>query len=169
MKPGRLTLAIFLVWFFSTVPAFPQAPGGKPGPGMRHRGEDLRCGRAAELNLSPEQLKELEQIQQSLVKETQILRAQLFAKRLELRETLTNPTAKTELIRLKYGEVASLESKIEEKSVDFLVKLRSLLTPEQMRYWCPEREFLPLRGGMGHGPGMMDPRSRRTPPQRDVE
>ena len=168
MKLARLGSAVLLL-IISTVSAFPQTEGVRFGPGMRHRGEDLRCVRAADLNLTPEQLRELEQIQQGLMKETQLLRAQLFAKRLELRETITNPTAKTELIRLKYGEVASLESKIEEKSFDFLVKLRSLLTQEQMKNWCPEKEFVPLRGGMGHGPGMMDPRSRKMPPVRDFE
>ena len=136
---------------------------------MRHRKEDVRCGRALDLNLSTEQMKELDQIQQSLLRETQPLRAQLFAKRLELRETLTNPIAKTELIRLKHGEVAGLESKIEEKYLDFLVKLRTLLTPEQLRNWCPEKEFLLPRGAMGHGPGMMDPGSRRRPPLRDFD
>jgi Spy/CpxP family protein refolding chaperone len=153
----------------STVLASPQTPAVKFEPGMRHQRQDVRCGRAMDLNLSPEQIKEFDQIQQSLLRESQLLRAQLFAKRLELRETLTNPIAKTELIRLKHGEVASLESKIEEKYLDFLVKLRTLLTPEQLRNWCPEKEFLLPRGAMGHGPGMMDPGIRRRPPLRDVD
>jgi Spy/CpxP family protein refolding chaperone len=103
------------------------------------------CWRASELNLSQEQRKELDLIQQTYFREAQLLRLQLFTKRLELRELLTNPTARTESIRGKYLEIIELQSKQEEKVVEYLIKVRNLLTPEQLQNWCPEQEFPAFR------------------------
>jgi Spy/CpxP family protein refolding chaperone len=128
--------------------------------------KDARCWGASELNLSSEQAKSLDLLQQAYLKETQLLRAQLITKRLEFREFLTNPTIRMESIRAKYLEVAETQSKMEEKAIEYLVKVRSLLTHEQLKSWCPEQEF-PLFQRMmpGHRPmGPMSPR-RPSPPE----
>jgi Spy/CpxP family protein refolding chaperone len=123
------------------------------------------CWRASELNLSQEQRKELDLIQQTYFREAQLLRLQLFTKRLELRELLTNPTAKTESIRGKYLEIIELQSKQEEKVVEYLIKVRNLLTPEQLQNWCPEQEFPAFRQMMyGTDPtGSMRPKKTFPP------
>ena len=123
------------------------------------------CWRASELNLSQEQRKELDLIQQTYFREAQLLRLQLFTKRLELRELLTNPTARTESIRGKYLEIIELQSKQEEKVVEYLIKVRNLLTPEQLQNWCPEQEFPAFRQMMyGTDPtGSMRPKKTFPP------
>jgi Spy/CpxP family protein refolding chaperone len=136
-----------------------------PGPGMRKWRGEGPCWRASELDLSQEQRKNLDLIQQTYFREAQLFRLQLFTKRLELHELLTNPTTRTESIRGKYSEIIELRSKQEEKAVEYLIKVRSLLTPEQLKNWCPDREFPPFRQMMyGTGPmGSMRPEKTFPP------
>ncbi len=143
-----------------TSPSFSQPPG----MGMRKwRGEPI-CWRASELDLSQEQRKNLELIQQTYFREAQLLRAKLFTRRLELRELLTSPTTKMESIRAKNSEIIELQSREEERSVEYLVKVRNLLTPEQLRKWCPEQELPAFRRRM-YGPGPMHHRETFPPPE----
>jgi Spy/CpxP family protein refolding chaperone len=136
-----------------------------PGMGMRHWKGETRCWRASELDLSAEQMKGLDLIQQTYLQKVRPLRIQLFLKRLELQEFLTNPTVKTEAVRAKYLETIELRSKLEEKTIDYLIKLRNLLTQEQLKRWCPEKEF-PLLREMMHGAGPISPLSpKRLPPE----
>ena len=118
------------------------------------------CWRASELNLSQEQRKSLDLVQQTYFREAQLTRAQLFTKRIELRELLTNPTARTESIRVKSLEIIELQSKQEEKAIEYLIKVRNLLTPEQLQNWCPEQEF-PFFRQMMHGTDPMGPKKFR--------
>jgi len=134
MKPKIL---IFVLLFaFMTSSAFSQ-----PGMGMRKCRGEGQCSRASELNLSPEQRKTFNLLQQTYFREAQLLRLELFTKNLELRELLTNPSVKVEAIRGKTSEIADLQSKKEEKAVEYLIKVRNLLSPEQLKTWCPEQEF----------------------------
>jgi Spy/CpxP family protein refolding chaperone len=142
--------------------AFSQTSEMRMGPGMgiRHwRGEN-RGWRASELNLSSDQAKELDLIQQVYFRETQLLRAQLFSKRLELREILTNPTTKIESIRSKYSEINEIQSRFEEKAIEYLIKVRNLLTSEQIKIWNPEEEFSLFRRII---PGFMEPMHPKRP------
>ncbi len=130
------------------------------GMGMRKWRGEGPCWSASELNLSPEQRKGLDLIQQAYFREAQLFRLQLFTKNIELRELLTNPTTKVESIRGKYSEIIELRLKQEEKAVEYLIKVRSLLTLEQLKNWCPEQEFPAFRQMM-HGTGPMGPKRFR--------
>ena len=140
-----------------------------PGMGIRHWREENRGYRASELNLSSDQAKELDLIQQVYFRETQLLRAQLLSKRLELREILTNPTTRIESIRSKYSEINEIQSRFEEKAIEYLIKVRNLLTSEQLKIWNPEEEF-PLFRRMMRG---VEPygahTSKKSPPWRGSE
>ena len=155
-----LTLCSFA--FFPAPPSFPQGPGMKHGPwmGMKPWRGGTPCYSASELNLSQEQRKGLDLIQQTYFQEAQLIRTQLFTKRLEFREFLINPTIKLESIRLKYLEIVELQSKQEEKTIEYLMKVRNLLTLEQIQNWCPEQEFLFYRQMMP-GAGPMGPKRFR--------
>lgn len=152
-----LTLCFFVLLLVP--PSFPQGPGMKHGPGMGMRPwrGGGPCYSASELNLPQEQRKALDLIQQTFFREAQLIRAQLFTKRLELREFLINPTIKLESIRLKYSEITELQSKQEEKAIEYLIKVRNLLTLEQIQNWCPEQEF-PFSRQMMPGTGPMGPK-----------
>ena len=152
MKSKIRILIVGILLILAATPSFSQPPG----MGMRKwRGENP-CPRASDLDLSQEQRKNLDLIQQTFFREAQLLRAQLFTKRLELRELFLSPTIKIESIRAKNSEIIELESKQEEKSIEYLVKVRSLLTPEQLQKWCPEQEF-PFFRQMRYGTGPMGP------------
>jgi Spy/CpxP family protein refolding chaperone len=153
----KIQILIFCSLFtLAASPSFPQPPG----MGMKKwRGENP-CWRASELNLSQEQRKSFDLIQLAYFREAQILRLQLFTKNFELRELLTNPTTTTESIRAKYLEFIELQSKRAEKAVEYLIKVRNLLTPEQLKNWCPERE-IPSFGHMMHGAAPMGPMHQR--------
>jgi Spy/CpxP family protein refolding chaperone len=161
--PLLLSFSLFIL-FSSSVLSQPSEMRMGPGMGMRHWREENRGYRACELNLSPEQAKELDIIQQAHFRETQLLRAQLLSKRLELREFLKNQTTRIEAIRAKYSEINELESRFDEKAIEYLIKVRNLLTPEQLRGWNPEEEF-PLFRRMMRGVEPLGPmHPRRSPP-----
>ncbi len=159
-KISLLISCLFIL--LTTASSFSQPPE----MGMRMRRGESPCWRASDLDLSQEQRKNLELIQQTYYREIQLLRLQVFTKRLELRDLLANPAVKTESIRRKFSEIIELQSKQEEKAADYLIKVRSLLTPEQLGRWCPELE-LPTYRQMMHGAGPMGPMRPRKifPPQ----
>ena len=158
----RALIPCFLL-IFAASSSFSQPPG----MGMRMWRGEAPCWRASDLDLSQEQRKNLELIQQAYFREAQLLRAQLFTRRLELRELLIGPTIKIGSIRAKNSEIIELQSKEEERSVEYLVKVRNLLTPEQLQKWCPEQEFPSFRHRMYEsGPmGPKHPRKTFPPPE----
>ena len=153
-----------LIYCFLLISAASPSFSQPPGMGMRTWRGEAPCWRASDLDLSQEQRKNLELIQQAYFREAQLLRAQLFTRRLELRELLIGPTIKIESVRAKNSEIIELQSKEEERSVEYLVKVRNLLTPEQLRKWCPEQEFPAFRHRM-YGTGPMHPRKTFPPPE----
>jgi Spy/CpxP family protein refolding chaperone len=161
MKLKTQILILCFLFIFAASPSFSKPPG----MGMKKWRGEGPCWRASELDLSQEQRRGLDLIQQTYFREVQLLRLQVFTKRLELRELLTNSAARTESIRGKYSEIIELQSKQEEKTVEYLIKVRSLLTPEQLRNWCPEQEF-PHSRQMIYGPGPMEsmPPKKTFPP-----
>ncbi len=159
-RAGKIS-AFFLILIF-LVPIFSHA---QP-MGMKPWKKESRCGRASDLNLTPEQAKGLDLLQQTYLQETQLLRAQLITRRLELRELLTNPSLKADPIRTKYVEVAETQSKLEEKAIEYLLKVRGLLTNDQLKFWCPEEEFPPHQRMMpGHRPMRRMNPMRALPPE----
>ncbi len=151
---------------FAAGQALAQAPDMKPGPGMRmrHGKGEQRCWSAAELNPSPEQAKALNLLGQAYFQEAKRYRIELFSKRLEVRECLTNPSVKSEVIEAKNREIIELQAKIEEKTIEYLIKVRNLLTQEQLKVWCPEQEFPMLQRMMERPFPMMPPMPRPSPP-----
>jgi Spy/CpxP family protein refolding chaperone len=164
----KIRIILFLSVFSLLIPfhvshAQPAGMRMKPGMGMRQWGASEHCRKAADLNLSPDQEKTLELIEQTHFSETRVLRAELFLKRLEFRESLTNPSVRVEAIRSNYGEMNDLETKLEEKTLDYLVKIRGILTSEQLKNWCPEQEISLFRR-MLHGAEPTGPKPSRSPP-----
>lgn len=157
MKLRSLVLILLFLFLFAC-PSFSQPSEKRYGPGMgrMHRRGETPCLRAFDLNLSPDQIKELELIQQSFFREAQPIRTELLSKYLELKEFLTNPIIKIESIHAKNAEIILLQSKLEERAIHYLIKVRALLTQDQLRTWCPEQEF-PHSRRMMPGSGPMAP------------
>jgi len=159
----NVILFIFFILLISPILSSYAQP---PAMGTKPWGAEAQCLKASELNLSQEQMKGLDALQQAFFREAQLLRIQLFSKRLELRELLTNPTTKIEAIRTKSAEILDSHAKVEERSIDYLIKVRGLLTHEQLKNWCPEFE-IPTPRRMMQGPGSVGPFTPRKPPLQE--
>ena len=101
--------------------------------GMKPWKGEVRCWKASELNPTQDQMRGLEALQQGFSLETQLLRAQIFTKRLELRELLTDPNTKIDAIRSKSSEILEHQAKLEERSIEYLIKVKDILTAEQLK------------------------------------
>jgi hypothetical protein len=173
MKNPKVIAGVLGLLCFLTVSETPaQSTGMRYGPGIgtrSWRGEN-RCWKASEMNLVAEQTRGLDTVSQGFLKETRLLRSELFSKRLELRESLTDVAVKNESIQIKISQIIDLQLKLEEKTMDYLLKIRTLLTPEQLKNWCPELEISPMQGMMPR-PDLMSPMPHRKvqPPEKPKE
>jgi Spy/CpxP family protein refolding chaperone len=167
---SKITILGFLFIFLIPVSySFSQPSGMRPPPGkeMRHWRGEPKCQKASELNLSLEQLKGLDIVRQTYLREIQLLRTQLFTKRMELKELFTDPAIKIESIRSKYLEMGEIQSKLEQRSVEYLINVRNLLTQEQLKIWCPEQELSPFQQMM-HGLSPIGPiHPKKFPPPEE--
>jgi hypothetical protein len=140
----------------------PAMPGMGPHHGMRYGRGEPTCWAASELTLSPDQAKAYDLLSRTYFQEAKRYRMELFSKRLELREYLTDPSVRTESIQAKNLEIVELQSKLEGKTTEFLIQVRNLLTQEQLKSWCPEQEF-PMVQRMMDRPFRMGPMTPGPP------
>ena len=97
-----------------------------------------------ELGLSSEQRSAIERINAEHSAHVARLRDELLERRLEVEALLKDPKATEETIRDKAGEMVRAHNRLQEKMTDYQLRLRTILTPEQLRRWCTL---------MGPGPG----------------
>ena len=113
------------------------------------------CWLPDDLQLKAEQVEKLRSIQTSYLSDINSLRNDLLNKRYELRRLISDPASKADDIRAKQEEVFVLEAHIQEMVIDYQLKVREILTPEQFRLWISR-----YQGGFGpwgshrHGIGM---------------
>jgi Spy/CpxP family protein refolding chaperone len=131
------------------------------GYGLRHGvwGFLSSYGVTADLNLTPEQLSQWNELQNEFFAEMLPLRNQLFSKQMELSALMTQPNADPQATQRKQQEVSALQSQIQEKAMARQLAFRQTLTPEQLSAWNAWRAAPPwcpygVRMGMGRGPGM---------------
>ena len=65
------------------------------------------------------------------------LSADLMERRLEFRRILRNPDIPMENIRFLWQEIETLETEMGRAKLDFYLEIRQVLSPEQIRSWCP--------------------------------
>ena len=151
------------LFIVSASQTFSQPSGMRPDHGMRYGRGEPRCWAASELRLSPDQAKAYDLLSRTYFQESKRYRMELFSKRLELREYLTDPSVRTESIQAKNLEIIELQSKIEGKTTEYLIQVRNLLTQEQLKSWCPEQEFTVVQRMMDR-PFRMGPMTPGPPP-----
>jgi Spy/CpxP family protein refolding chaperone len=167
-RVSHIALALSFFFVFSIAPASAQPPGMKPHHEMggRHWRGEGQCPGALELNPSPDQAKALDRLSHSYLQETRRLRIELLSKRLELREFLTDPSVKGVAIHAKTSEIVELQSRLEETATDYLLKVRNLLTQEQLKNWCPEQDLF-MSQRMMERPHFMP--QRPSPPYEETK
>jgi Spy/CpxP family protein refolding chaperone len=97
-------------------------------------------------NLSEEETKALEKERQAFFNETESIRQDLYAKDLELRSELAKETPDARKAARLQTEISKLESQLDQKQVDHMIKMRKL-NPNAGR----GRGFMG-GGAMGYGP-----------------
>lgn len=135
------------------------------GPrGKASWGGDEWCPAASQLstlNLSIEQSEKVRALRESFVKETTPVRTQLFTKKAELRVLWLQTNLDEAKIRAAQKEIHNLIGQMQEKSTNFRLAFRNLLTPEQTTQFLaqgvcrsPGSDWGKGKGpGPGKGPG----------------
>jgi Spy/CpxP family protein refolding chaperone len=107
-------------------------------------------------SLAPEQQTKFQELRQKLDNETAQLRGTIVTKRLELQSLWSDPKADPKAIQEKEKELRSLQDQMRDKTIQFRLEARKVLTPEQLTQLGPGRGIGPGLGGgrmMGYSPG----------------
>jgi len=127
--------------FAGDVPSLPPGPhdgphafaafaGSMGPPGFGYPPElFLDAGR---LKLSPEQQAKMADVRKRTGREMRELEYRLAHKRLEMQELFADPKASEAALLAKLNELNALRSKLESRRVEAIVKMRSILTAEQV-------------------------------------
>jgi hypothetical protein len=118
---------------------------GHQGSGW-HRGGWGAGGPGYGYNFSDDEIKALEKERQAFFNETESIRQDLYAKDLELRSELAKETPDAKKAARLQTEISKLESQLDQKRVDHMIKMRKL-NPNAGR----GRGFMG-GGAMGYGP-----------------
>ncbi len=106
------------------------------------------CWLPEDLHMTAEQMEMLKSIQGAYLNDITSLRNDLLNKRYELKRLILDPTSKADDIRAKQQEAFVLDTQIQEKLIDYQLKVREILTPQQFRLWISRYQvgFGPERG-----------------------
>jgi Spy/CpxP family protein refolding chaperone len=151
MKKTVMALGVVGIMALTAAAAFAWGPGmGRgfgpgAGPGM------------AGMNLSAEQVAQIQKIQGDRYAEMAPVRTEMVTKRTELRNLFREPVLDQAKIAAKQKEITALQAQMQEKALATRTAVAETLTPEQ-RAQMPA--YGPGVGGgrgmgmMGRGPGM---------------
>lgn len=132
MKIRFLILFSMLGLALIVPPAWAQWSGQR---GTRSGHGDPPCWRPDDLRMTPEQTERLKSVQSSYLSEIRRLRNDLVTKRYELRKLMSNSARRPHDVTRKQEEVFRLETRIQEKMVDYQLRVEEILTPEQFQRW----------------------------------
>jgi Spy/CpxP family protein refolding chaperone len=84
------------------------------------------------LDLSEEQIAEINQIKLEFQKASLELKKETEIKKLEVKELLRGDPVDLEMVRAKWEEIAQLQVELKVKALENKQKVKELLTPEQL-------------------------------------
>jgi len=84
------------------------------------------------LNLTEEQAKALDSLCRSYMAEARPIRTEFFALRIELRHLLSDPNVHPQILFDRQRRISALQARLEELSLSYQVKARSVFTKEQL-------------------------------------
>jgi len=106
---------------------------------------DWRERLANYLNLTPQQKKKISRLRLSFEEETLDLRMQLERKRIQLQKLLMDERINKDKIYSLVDDMAAIKGRIDKKMVDFYLKIRKILTEEQLEKLPPGRMWFMWR------------------------
>jgi Spy/CpxP family protein refolding chaperone len=118
------------------------------------------CWESSSLALTEAQKKALETLRRAYMAEAMPIRTELFALRVELRHLLSDPNVQPQMLFYQQRKISALQAKLEELSLSYQVKARSIFTKEQLEQVPADFSIIMMFGsGIEVGPGS-DPRGR---------
>jgi CheY-like chemotaxis protein len=120
------------------------------------------CWESSSFALSEAQKKALETLRQAYMAEAIPIRTGLFALKIELRHLLSDPNVQPQILFEQQRKISALQAKLEELSLSYQIKARSLFTKEQLEQ-LPQGWAFEM--GLGYGIPIMDMgrRSKKGP------
>ncbi|MCP4681971.1 MAG: hypothetical protein GY864_06545 [Desulfobacterales bacterium] len=91
----------------------------------------------ANLDMTTDQSQKLDSLRDSFLKETIPLRNEKETKKLEMRILLAKPSIDIETVKAKQQEIFDVKKSLQEKSLDYYLKARKVLTPQQVSMLPP--------------------------------
>jgi len=141
-------LAPFIIQISAAQESFPKM--GRPNLRMESREP---CLESYLPSLTEGQKKALESLHRTYMTEAMPIRTELLALRIGLRYLFSNPNVQPQLLFDQQRKISALQAKLEELSLSYLVKARSVFTKEQLERlpqgWASEM-------GFGHETPMLD-------------
>ena len=90
------------------------------------------CWESSSLALTEAQKKALETLHRAYMAEAIPIRTGLFALKIELRHLLSDPNVQPQMLFDQQRKISALQAKLEELSLSYQVKARSVFTKEQL-------------------------------------
>jgi Spy/CpxP family protein refolding chaperone len=147
-------LVVVLTLLLLTLFVSAQKPSGTPGAGgcqmMKHQGPEMMGGRGMEdfledLKLTPDQQTKITDLKFAHQQEILPLKRDLTKKRIELKSELEKESPNKATLEKLTDEISVLQAKVQKSKLNFLLSLKTVLTPEQ---WQKAKEnFLEEKGG----------------------
>ena len=128
-----VVVALALLAFFCTS-SFAQ--GIKNEQGISPDAWSGGCYSIEKLELSAEQREAWKRIDELCKGQILQQRNRLMLKRIELRGLLRDPGADKQAIRAKAGEMGEIREALQKEMIDYQIRIRDILTPEQISRWC---------------------------------
>jgi Spy/CpxP family protein refolding chaperone len=100
-------------------------------PNLR-MGSQGTCWESSSFALTEAQSKALETLRRAYMAEAIPIRTGLFALRIELRHLLSDPNVQPQILFDQQRKISALQAKLEELSLSYQVKARSIFTKEQL-------------------------------------
>ena len=139
MKKFSMLAALVFVFASATFVA-----AGRQGGAWGKRGWAIDDTIFSKLNLTPEQTEKVRALRESFQNEIAPLRTGMFEKKAEMRLLWMQTETDAETIRTKQKEIHDLRWQIQDKTTEYRLAFRSMLTPEQLS------KFLSLGGAKAH-------------------
>ena len=131
----RLTLMVMILIAFvvgNIKVSEAQSPfPSNPKPNLRMADQEA-CWESSPLSLTQDQVKALENIQQSYMSEVIPLRRELMFLRFELRHLIRGQNAPSKTLFERQRKISELQTKLETLSLSCQIKARSIFTREQL-------------------------------------
>ncbi len=153
MKKLSYLLSFMLVFALSG-DLFSQGMAGGRGMGQKGQmNQGAGMNRAAYLNLTTDQITKINSLRNDFSKETLSLRTGMQSKAMEIRTLMSDPEKNQSKIISLQKEMSSLRQQLQEKSLQFRIKARKVLTPEQIAMLPAGGMRLGFAAGSGRGMG----------------